>query len=65
MKMLFQIAVTNSSLDFIIQGDGTGCPEDRGQFGHCLAMLRGCSKKTKHIVLQSKAETAESTLNIH
>lgn len=36
-----------------------------GNCGRCLAMLRDCSKETKHMVLQSKPETAESALNIH
>lgn len=31
MKMSFQRAVTNGYLDFIIQGDDTGCREDQGQ----------------------------------
>lgn len=31
MKLSFQRAVTNGYLDFIIQGDDTGCREDLGR----------------------------------
>lgn len=62
MEVSFQRAVTNGYLDFIIQGDDTGCREDRVQLWALPGNAERLQQSNKTL---NKAEAAESTLNIH